>query len=65
MSLFSVSKLIALAPRARSNILETIITPADIPSVSSVVGEMKESMKSLLQRYVLNSNYTISFKKSK
>ena len=52
MSLFSVSKLITLAPRVRHTILETIVTPSDLDSVGSVVAEMKVTFQSLLKRYV-------------
>lgn len=53
MSLFSVSKLIALAPRVRKKLFELVITPpSDIYSIKEVASEMREHLPRLIMRYV-------------
>lgn len=52
LSLFSVSKLIALAPKVSKNTFATIIAPSDLESIQSVSSEMRALLKPLLVRYI-------------
>lgn len=53
MSLFSVSKLIPLAPRVSKKTFESITTPvADIDSVISLVSDIKGVINLLIRRYM-------------
>lgn len=47
MSAFSVSKLIADAPRVSASLFSSIVEPADLDSVQKVASEMRESMLGL------------------
>lgn len=52
MSLFSVSKLIALAPRVTEDLFKSIVTPADLGAVSRFASRMRDSLRELLVRYI-------------
>lgn len=53
MSLFTVSKLIPLAPRATRKTFESIVTPvADLDSLISLVSDLRDVMNLLIRRYM-------------
>lgn len=53
MSLFSVSKLIPLAPRVTKKTFESIVTPVtDLDSLIFLVSDLKDTINLLIRRYL-------------
>lgn len=52
MSLFSLSKFIALAAKVTPDTFSSIITPSNLTDISQVAGEMRPYLKDLLVRYI-------------